>query len=163
MYNIICAAANTPEELKRKADFVCDEADARPALQKVIDEADRLGVNCVLLRGIYTINSRGERSPRGSVCFYNPEPGKKYYCQIKSRYHVLEGAKTPLGWEDGAIITMGKDFYDSLSDDEVFSLFYCDGNDIYGRGLIIRNLVVNLPGNYKPVIVFDGRFASALR
>ena len=28
-YNIICASATTPTELKKKADFICDEADAQ--------------------------------------------------------------------------------------------------------------------------------------
>ena len=162
-FDIVCAAPDTPEELKTKADYISDEADARPVLQRAIDEADRLGVSCVLLRGTYSINSHSERSPKGGICFYNPEPGRRYYCQNKSRYHVLEGAKMPLGWEDGSIITMGKEFYDSLPDDETFSLFYNDGGDSYGRGLAIKNLVVNLPGAYKPVIVFDGRFASAVR
>lgn len=163
MYNIVCAAFDTNSELKSKADFLCDEKDARPTLQKAIDEADRLGVNCVLLGGTYIINSHGDRSSKGAICFYNPEEKHRFYSQNKARYHVLEGAKIPLGYLDGAIITMGKEFYDSLSDTEQFSLFYSDGNDIYGRGLVIKNLVVQLPGNYKPVIVFDGRFASAVR
>ena len=163
MYNIICAAADTPEELKRKADFICDAEDARPILQRAIDEADRLDVSCVLLRGTYSINSRGERSSKGAICFYNPEEKKRFYSQNRARYHVLEGAKVPLGWMDGAIVTVGKEFYDSLSDVEPFSLFYSAGNELMGRGLLIRNLVVRLPGNYKPVIVFDGRFAGAVR
>ncbi len=163
MYNIICATFDTPEELKCKADYICDEVDARPILQRAIDEADRLDVSCILLRGTYIINSHGERSPKGAICFYNPEEPKRFYGQNKARYHVLEGAKIPLGWLDGAIITMGKEFYDSLPDDEQFSLFYSDGNDIFGRGLIIKNLVVQLPGNYKPIIVFNGQYAAAVR
>lgn len=163
MYNIICAAYDTPEELKRKADYICDETDARPVMQKAIDEADRLDVSCILLRGTYVINSCGERSKKGAICFYNPEGKMRFYSQNKARYHVLEGAKIPLGYLDGAVVTMGKEFYDSLSDVEQFSLFYSDGNDRFGRGLIIKNLVVQLPGSYKPVIVFDGRFASAVR
>lgn len=159
-YNIICAAYDTPEKLKLKADYICDAADARPTLQKAIDEADELGVSCVLLRGTYVINSHGERSKRGGICFYNPEPAQKYYSQNKARYHVLEGAKIPLGYLDGAVITMGKDFYDSLPDDNTFSLFYCDGNSCYGRGMIIKNLVVQLSGSYKPVIVFDASAAQ---
>ncbi|MBQ8509844.1 MAG: hypothetical protein IJ493_08060 [Clostridia bacterium] len=161
--DIICAAADTPEELKRHASFLCDETDARPTLQRAIDEADRLDVSCVLLRGTYTINSCGERSSRGGICFFNPEEPQRFYAQNRARYHVLEGAKVPLGWLDGAVVTMGKDFYDSLPDDKPFSLFYSDGNSLFGRGLIIRNLVVHLPGSHKPVIVFDGRFASAVR
>ncbi|MBE6612804.1 MAG: hypothetical protein E7632_09965 [Ruminococcaceae bacterium] len=163
MYHIVCAAFDSPEELKRKADYICPEEDARPTLQKAIDEADRLDVSCVLMRGTYIINSHGERTHRGGICFFNPEPPMKYYSQNRARYHVLEGAKTPLGYLDGAVITMGKEFYESLSDEEQFSLFYSDGNSLYGRGLIIRNLVVRLPGSHKPVIVFDGRFAMAAR
>ena len=160
MYNIVCAAYDTPEKLKSKADYICDEADARPTLQKAIDEADELDVSCVLLRGTYVINSHGERSDRGGICFWNPEPEGKYYSQNKARYHVLEGAKIPLGYLDGAVITMGKEFYDSLPDDKQFSLFYCDGNGCYGRGMIIKNLAVQLPGSYKPVIVFDASCAQ---
>ena len=163
MFHIICAASDTPEELKRKADFICDEADARPTLQQAIDEADRLDVACVLMRGTYTINSRGERSPKGAICFYNPEPARRWYAQNKTRNHVLEGPKPPHGFVDGAVISMGKEFYDSLSDDEEFSLFYSDGGDIHGRGMMIRNLTVRLPGSNKPVIVFNGQCSSALR
>lgn len=35
-YHIYCAASNTIDELKQKADFICDETDARPILQKAI-------------------------------------------------------------------------------------------------------------------------------
>ena len=51
MLHIVCAAADSPEAIKAKADFVCDACDARPVLQRAIDEADRLGVSCVLARG----------------------------------------------------------------------------------------------------------------
>lgn len=162
-YNIICASATTPTELKKKADFICDEADARPILQRAIDKASLLGVNCVLLPGTYEINSCGERSKNGAICFYNSEPEQRFYSQNKSHYHVLEGAKIPLGYFDGAVITMGKQFYNSLSNDTPFSLFYADGGSPYGRGIIIKNLVVQLPASNKPVIVFDGSAASAIR
>ena len=161
--DIICAASDTPEQLKREATFVCDEADARPVLQLAIDEADRLGVNCVLLRGTYIINSHGERSPKGAICFYNPEPQAYFYSQNKARDHVLEGIKMPLGFLDGAVITMGEEFYNSLPEDETFSLFYADGNGPFGRGMCIRNLTVLLPHNNKPVIVFDASAACAVR
>ena len=163
MIDLICAAYDTPEELKLKADFICDVSDARPTLQKAIDKADALGVKCVLLKGTYTINSSGERSKKGAICFYNPEEERKWYSHNKARYHVFEGAKTPLGYLDGAIITIGAEFYNSLPDNEEFSLFYCDGNARMGRGMLIRNIVVRLPGSHKPVVVFDGRFAGAVR
>lgn len=162
-YNIICASYDTPEKLKQKADYICEEQDARPTLQKAIDEADSLNVSCVLLKGTYCINSHSERSEKGGICFYNPEKKGEFYSQNRSRFQVLEGNKPPFGFFDGAIITMGKQLYDSLSDTEPFSLFYSDGNDIYGRGMIIRNLVVSLPGSYKPVVVFDGRFAAGIK
>ena len=111
--NIICAASDTPQELKSKADFICEASDARPTLQKAIDEADRLGVSCVLLKGTYEINSCSERSNRGAICFYNPAPPAFLY-QNFTRYSVLEGVKPPFGFRDGAIITLGKAFYDSL-------------------------------------------------
>lgn len=163
MFQILCAAFDSPQELKNKADFICDEKDARPILQAAIDKADALNVSCVLAKGTYTINSRGKRSPKGAICFYNPEPKERFYAQNKARYHTLEGTKAPIGYLDGAIITMGKEFYESLSDEEEFSLFYNDGGDSHGRGMFIKNLVVKLPANNKPVIVFDGRFASAVR
>ena len=161
--NIICAAYDTPEELKRKADFVCDGKDARPTLQEAVDKAYALDVSCMLLPGTYVINSHGERSRRGGICFYNPGEPHKYCIQERVRYHILEGTKTPIGYFGGAVITMGKEFYDSLPDNETFSLFYCDGNSMYGRAMNMRNLVVRLPANNKPVIVFDGRFAEAVQ
>ncbi len=163
MYDIICASYDTPEKLKKEADYICDADDARPVLQQAIDEADALNVNCVLLRGTYVIASHGERSPHGGICFWNPEEKGRYYLQNRARYHVLQGAKIPLGYMDGAIITMSEEFYASLSDSEPFSLFYCDGNSRFGRGICIRNLVVKLPGSNKPVIVFDGSCAGNIR
>ena len=161
--HIVCAAADTDERFKRQADFVCDSSDARPVLQAAIDEADRLNVNCVLLNGTYVINSRSERTPKGGICFYNPVPPRKYYSQNQAKQHVLEGVKTPLGWYEGAVVTVGDELYASLSDDEPFSLFFSAGNDVFARGLIVRNLVVRLPGNQKPIVVFDGRFSSVVR
>ena len=65
-YKIICASSNTAEELKIKADYICDEADARPVLQQAIDRSISLGVPCILLPGTYEINSSGTRSPKGA-------------------------------------------------------------------------------------------------
>lgn len=161
-FDIICASYDTPQKLKAQADYVCPEEDARPVLQAAIDEADALGVKCVLLRGTYIINSCGERSKNGAICFFNPEEKKFIYKNV-ARYHILEGAVTPLGWLDGAVVTLGKEFYDSLSDTEEFSVFYTDGGDWFARGMYIKNIVVRLPGNYKPVIVFDASCASAVR
>ena len=95
-YHIYCASSNTIDELKQKADFICDETDARPILQKAIDEADRLGVSCVLFPGIYEINSCGERSTKGAICFHNPTPAElRYKCRM--HYSTLEGVKPPFG------------------------------------------------------------------
>ena len=162
-FDIVCAAFDTVEELRNQADFVCDREDARPVLQRAIDEADRLGVRCILLRGTYEINSHSERTKRGAICFYNHNPQAFFYSQNEANYHVLEGARVPLGYLGGARITMGRDFYNSLSDEEPFSLFYLDGNGPFGRGMVIRNLTVLLPDNSKPVIVFDASAAAAVR
>lgn len=161
-YHIYCASSNTIDELKQKADFICDETDARPILQKAIDEADRLGVSCVLFPGIYEINSCGERSTKGAICFHNPTPAELLY-KCRMHYSTLEGVKPPFGFRDGAIITLGKAFYDSLSDDEEFSVFYTSGNCMFSHGMILRNIGVQLPNNNKPVIVFNGSFSAGLR
>jgi len=161
--NIIVAASDTPEELKRKADFVCNAADARPVLQEAIDKADSLDVSCVLLRGNYVINSRSERSPNGAVCFYNPEvKSEVWWASGGARYQTLEGVKPPLGYTDGAVITVGNELFDSISDTERFSLFFSDGNELYCRGLNIKNLTVRLPSNSKPIVVFDGSSACSV-
>ncbi len=163
MIDVVVAAFDTPEEVKSQAMFVCDEKDARPVLQQAIDKADALGVNCVLLRGNYVINSRSERSRKGAVCFYNPEPATRFYAQNKARRHVLMGCKLPLGYRDGAVIRMGQELYDSIQENELFSMFYNDGNDIFGRGMVIKNLIVRLPDNQKPIVVFNGQFAGDVR
>lgn len=164
MIDIVCAAYDTAEELKRKADYICDEKDARPVLQAAIDEADRLEVGCTLLPGHYEINSCSEISGRGALFFENRhEKYGKYYQHNKLRYQTLSGVTPPIGYSSGAVVTLGKDFYESLPDTEDFSLFFGHGNDMFGRAVFIRNLVVQLPGNSKPVIVFDGRFFCNLR
>jgi hypothetical protein len=161
-FGIVCAASDTPKKLKAKADYVCEKSDARPILQAAIDEAIRLGVSCILLPGTYEINSRGERSKKGAICFYNPAPASFLY-KGRITYAVLEGAKPPFGFREGAIIRLGEDFYNSLSDEEEFSVFYSDGNDPYSHGMILKNLGVQLPGGHKPVVAFDGRFSAGLR
>ena len=160
---IVVAADDTPPELKDHAVYVCDAADARPVLQKAIDEAYRLGVKCTLLGGTYCINSHGGRSRRGAICFWNPEKSERFYGQMKGSYHVLEGARQPFGWYGGTIITMGKELYESIPDGDEFSLFYSDGNDVFARGFTMRNLVVKLPGSRKPVVVFNGQFSGIVR
>lgn len=176
MIGIICAAPDTPEKLKVRADYLCDARDARPVLQAAIDEAYELNVNCVLLPGTYTIDSRSPRSENGAICFWNPEVlapanrnigmGSFKASDPKSpghRNHVLEGVKTPYGYKDGASIVMTEALYRSLSDDDPFSLFFADGGSRAGRGVVLRNLSVRLPGNQKPVIVFDGSTTAYLR
>jgi hypothetical protein len=161
-YKIICASSNTAEELKIKADYICDESDARPVLQEAIDRAIALGVPCVLLPGTYEINSAGTHSQKGAICFYNPAPASFLYKGHIS-YAVLEGAKIPFGFREGAIVTLGKDFYNSLPDDEEFSVFYSAGNDPYSHGMILKSIGVKLPSNNKAVIAFDGRYSAGLR
>lgn len=157
MFNICCASSNTLEELKKHADFICDPQDARPVLQKAIDEAERLGVSCILLPGIYEINSCGERSKKGAICFYNSTSIAQMH------YSTLEGVKPPFGFRDGAIITLGKTFYNSLPDDEDFSVFYSDKGNAAFHGMYLKNIGVQLPGNNKPVVVFNGSFSGGLR
>jgi len=161
--NIVCAAGDTPDELKPAAKYVCPADDARETLQRAIDEAGRLCVKCILLKGTYVINSRGTRNPAGGIAFYNelPKTGKSY-AHNQGVFRTLEGVVEPLGFENGAVIVMGGRLYEELSSEEPFSLFYCDGNDLFGRAWTIRNLAVCLPGNRKPVIVFDGSACSAL-
>ena len=67
--NIICAASDTPDDLKACATFVCGEVDARPILQKAIDEASRLRVKCILLKGTYCINSDFLHDAMRMECF----------------------------------------------------------------------------------------------
>ena len=161
--DIICAASDTPDELKSSARYLCPAADARETLQSAIDEAGRLGVRCVLLKGTYVINSRGTKNPHGGIVFFNElPPTGSSYAHNQGLFRTLEGVLEPLGWQNGALIVMGRELYDDLAEDEPFSLFYCDGNDIFGRAWTIRNLAVQLPGNRKPVIVFDGSSCSAL-
>ena len=162
-FDIVCAASDTPEILKASAQYVCPAADARETLQNAIDEAGRLGVRCILLKGTYVINSRGAKNPHGGIVFYNDlPPTGSSYAQNQGVFRTLEGVLEPLGFQNGAVIVMGQELYDDISDDEIFSLFYCDGNEIFGRAWTIRNLAVQLPGNQKPVIVFNGSSCSAL-
>lgn len=161
-YRIYCAANNTPDELKKKADFICDTIDARPTIQKAVNKADELGVSCVLFPGTYEINSCGEDSPKGAICFRNPYPKDALRKHI-TYYSTVEGVKAPFLFRGGAIITLGKDFYDSLPDDEEFSIFYNEGHKKLSHGMFLKNIGVQLPGNYKPVIAFDGSCSNGLR
>lgn len=162
-WDIVLAASDTPEALKRHAREVCPEGDARPALQRAIDEAGALNVRCVLLPGTYRIDSRGERSPKGALCFWNDRPEERWYSHEMPRFRTLEGAVEPMAWHSGAILEMGRPLYDSLGDDEEFSLLYCDGGGIFGRAWILRNLVIRLPDVGKRVVAVDGRFCGALK
>ena len=160
--DVVCAAWNTPRELVSRARYVCPSNDARPVLQKAIDEAYDLGVRCVLLKGTYVLDSRGESSPRGCLRFPNRAVKGRVYAHNASQFNVLEGATMPLGWFGSAELLMGRTLYGSIRDDETFSLLYCAGNSIFGRAWKLRNLVIRLPDTQKPVVAVDGRFASAL-
>lgn len=162
-YNVIVAASDTASELKAAAKYVCDAKDARPVLQRAIDEAGRLEVKCILLAGTYVIDSRGERSRRGALCFWNDEQKQKFYMHENPRFRTLEGAIEPIGWYSGARIVMSQRLYDELSDDEEFSFLYCDGGGMFSRAWILRNLVIKLPDNRKPIVVVDGRYSTALK
>ena len=159
---VVCAASDTPPELVSQAQYRCPAHDARKVLQTALDEASRLRVRCVLLKGTYVINSRSERSRHGALCFRivgENDGGQKNRC-----YMTLEGTVAPNSSEDGAIIRMGDELYASIDDKEEFSLLFCDGgNHPNQRAWCIRNIAAQLPGNQKPVVVFDGRYCGALR
>lgn len=159
MLDVVCAAEDTPAELKAGATYVCPADDARPMLQQALDRSARLQVKCRLLPGTYVVNSRGEHSPKGGLCFPNLEGDDPDL--PKSIFVTLEGPVSPHG-DGGAVIKMGRRLYDDIGKDEVFSLFYCDGGRVILRAWAIRNLFVRLPENQKPIVVFDGRFCGAL-
>lgn len=160
---ITVAAEDTPLGLKRHADYICDAKDARPILQKAIDQSYRLGVRCLLLGGTYNINSRGDRNKKGVICFGNPEKSERFYGQMRGAYHVLEGARQPFGWYGGTVLTMGKELFDSIPEDEEFSLFCSGGNNLFARGFTVRNIVVRLPGTRKPIVVFNAQASGIVR
>lgn len=162
VYDVLCAAADSPEPLKAKAKYVCPADDARETLQKAIDEAADLGVRCILFKGTYVIDSRGTVCPKGGLCFPNRAPYENNYGHTVSQFNVLEGAAMPLGWGSGAVLRMGPKLYNDIRDDETFSFLYCVYNRIYGRAWKLKNLSIVLPDNQKPVVAVDGRFSTAL-
>ena len=106
-FDIVCAASDTPEILKASAQYVCPAADARETLQNAIDEAGRLGVRCILLKGTYVINSRGAKNPHGGIVFYNDlPPTGSSYAQNQGVFRTLEGVLEPLGFQNGAVIVV---------------------------------------------------------
>ena len=161
-YEVLCAAADSPVLLKSQAKYVCPPDDARETLQKAINEAADLGVRCVLFKGTYVIDSRGNLSPRGALYFPNRAPCEVVYGHNVSQFNVLEGATMPLGWGSGAVLRMGRNLYDNIRDNETFSFLYCVYNNIYGRAWKLKNLSILLPDNQKPVVAIDGRFSTAL-
>lgn len=123
--DVVCAASDTPPELVPLAKYQCPPKDARKVLQAALDEAARLRVRCVLLKGTYVINSRSERSRHGALCFRTVDAngcGTTNLC-----YMTLEGTVAPNSTDDGAIIRMGDELYASIDDGEEFSLLFCDG------------------------------------
>lgn len=160
--DVVCAAWDTPQELVARARYVCPSNDARPMLQQAIDEACDLGVRCLLLKGTYVLDSRGETSPKGCLSFPNRTPAGKVYAHNGSQFNVLEGATMPLGWLGGVQLLMGRNLYESIRDDETFSLLYCVGHSVFGRAWKLRNLAIRLPDTQKPIVAVDGRFATAL-
>lgn len=160
--DVVCAASDTPQELVPLAKYRCPAEDARTVLQSALDEASRLRVRCVLLKGTYVIDSRCDRSRHGGLCFRTT--GEDWGGQTNLCYMTMVGSTAPSSWTDGAIIRMGRRLYDSIDEDEEFSLLFCDGGDHPNRrAWCIRNLVVQLPGNQKPVVALDGRFCGSLR
>lgn len=161
-FDIFCAADDSPMPLKSAAKYVCPAGDARETLQKAINEAAELGVRCVLAKGTYVIDSRGTLSPRGGLYFPNFSKAEKIYAHQAAHFNILEGATMPLGFRNGAVIVMGRKLYEDIRDDETFSFFYCVYNSIFGRAWKLKNLVIRLPDNQKPIVVVDGRFSMAL-
>ena len=165
---VVCAASDTKEPLKRYAKYVCDEKDARPKLQAAINEAARLGVRCLLLPGKYVINSRSDVSPKGALYSPNYEGQNKGPLFWKdmgpTRYTSLEGTVPP-AYDHGAVeLVMGQELYDSIgADSEPFSFLYCVYNNIYGRFWQLKNLVIRFPSMQKPIVAIDGRFCVGLR
>lgn len=161
-YDVLCAAYDSPSQLKAKAKYVCPADDARETLQKGINEAAELGVRCVLAKGTYVIDSRGTLSRRGGLYFPNFAKSEKVYAHQAAHYNILEGTTMPLGALNGAVIVMGRRLYDDIRDDETFSFLYCVYNNIFGRAWKLKNLVIRLPDNQKPIVAVDGRFSTAL-
>ena len=165
---VVCAASDTKDALKRHAKYVCDAADARPKLQAAINEAARLGVRCLLLPGKYVINSRSDVSPKGALYspnFEGKNKGPLFWKDMgPTRFTSLEGTVPP-AFDHGAVeLVMGQELYDSIgTDDEPFSFLFCVYNNIYGRFWQLKNLVVRFPAMQKPIVAIDGRFCVGLR
>ena len=171
---VVCAASDTVETMKKYAKYVCDAADARPVLQSAINEASRLGVRCLILPGKYVINSFSDVGSDPAICrkgaIYVPNyEGKQAKSQAwwalgPTRYNSIEGTVPPM-MDHGAVeLVMGQELYDSIpADGEPFSFLFCVYNDIYGRVWQLKNLVIRFPAMQKPIVAVDGRFCAGLR
>lgn len=163
--DIICAASDSPRELREKASYICGAEDARPVLQQAINEAARLRVKCILLAGHYLIDSVGEESPNGALSFPSQTAkDKKFFWEFgPMQFTELEGSVAPLMYRGGAVIEMTRRLYESLPEDRPFALLYPSGGVVHSRAWSLKNLVIRLPDNRKPIVAVDGSFGCALR
>ncbi|MBQ6706662.1 MAG: hypothetical protein IJN07_04045 [Clostridia bacterium] len=152
---ITVAAANSTDEARENADFVCTGKHDELLLQKAIDECQKQNKQLYLLNGVYQIDGFydfGDGGPKTAVCV--PNSWREFI--IMGQGHEYGFRKS---YDNGVTIYVNDSAFDSVQDEQVDVIrsSWTSRGIQNGASLRLENLAIILDNNRHKVRCVDLR------
>ena len=152
---VYVAASNSTEEVKRNADFVCENKHDERVLQKAIDTCIKKNKNLYLFNGIYRIDGFydfGDGGPHAAICF--PRSHREFI--FKGQNHEYGFQRR---YDNGVVLYVSEEALNSIEGEPVDVLRggWTDKGIQNGSNLNIENVAVILANNQHPIRCVDLR------
>ena len=159
------SAVDSSIEDKANSDFICTGVNDEIILQKALDLA--IEKQLVLSSGNYYIDSMNQNPDNGcSKCALLIKKDTQRILRITGNKSTVKSGSPENVFTNGAILHITEACYNSLSDDENYSVIRMESNNgeiIYPHTqLEIEKISFTAPDNQKKIIFLDGYYLSAM-
>jgi len=155
---VLVASSTAPESIKANADYICTGVNDEAVIQNAVDYvAQNHGGKVQLSSGVFYISSFPKTDSAGdSVAILVPQG---------DRYYAIDIVGTDLVWgiglredQKGTILAVSHSCYESLSSSSRYTVLrggYVSRQRNSNIQCSVRNLMVYLPANQKPITCID--------
>lgn len=157
--DVICiAAADSAENDKKAADFICSGTNDEQVIQQAVNEIAKCGKNnavgkrIILLSGNYYISEFPHENECGKVAVMIGD-------ETNSFEHIgilIAGSEHT----ESTCIHVTDECYNSINSETSYSIFACKGHNWNHH--VFKDLYITVPNNQKKIICYDGRLMGSI-